>query len=87
MSTNKMHFSNSCLNSILIAFYTFRISYVHYQEDYIVHAALYGMFTTCLCKQPTRMKDVHILQPGMYKSLPDDEHRMLGTCRRQEELN
>jgi len=23
----------------------FRTSYVHHQEDYIVHAALYGMFS------------------------------------------
>jgi hypothetical protein len=43
MVTNKMHFSNECFNSVLPVFYMymFRTSYVHHQEDYIVHAALY----------------------------------------------
>jgi len=44
------------------------IVYVHHQEDYIVHAALYGMFFMLLCKQSSRLKDVlgleHILQPA-----------------------
>jgi len=31
----------------------FRASYVHHQEDYIVHAALYGTFFMHLCKQST----------------------------------
>jgi hypothetical protein len=44
MLTNKMHFLNSCFNSIILDFYMFRTSYVHYQEDCIVHAALYVMF-------------------------------------------
>jgi len=35
----------------------FRTSYVHHQEDYIVHAALYGMFSMQVCKQSTRLKD------------------------------
>jgi hypothetical protein len=35
-----------------------RPSYVHHQEDYIVHAALCGMFSMRLCKQLTRLKDV-----------------------------
>jgi hypothetical protein len=35
-----------------------RASHVHHQEDYIVHAALYGMFSMHLCKQSTRLKDV-----------------------------
>jgi len=41
----------------------FRTSYVHHQEDYIVHAALYAMFSMRLCKQSSIMKDVleHIL--------------------------
>jgi len=34
----------------------FRTSYVHHKEDYIVHAALYCMFSIHLCKQSTRMK-------------------------------
>jgi len=29
----------------------FRTSYVHNQEDYIVHAALYGMFSMQLCNE------------------------------------
>jgi len=32
----------------------FRTSYVHLQEDYIVHAALYGMFLMHLCKRSSR---------------------------------
>ena len=48
--TNQMHFLN-CFNSILLVFYMFQTSYDHHQEDYIVHAAFYGMFTKCLCKQ------------------------------------
>jgi hypothetical protein len=36
----------------------FRTSYVHLQEDYIVHAALYGMFFMHLCKQSGRFEDV-----------------------------
>jgi len=34
----------------------FRTSYGHHQEDYIVHAALYGMFSKRFCKQSTRLK-------------------------------
>jgi hypothetical protein len=33
-------------------------SYVHLQEDSVVHAALYGMFYMRLCKQSNRFKDV-----------------------------
>jgi len=56
----------------------FRTTYVHHQEDYISHAALYGMFFMHLC--------------GVFKlyvqySLPDYEHKMFETCRRQDELN
>jgi len=39
----------------------FRTSYVHHQEDFIVHAALYGMFSMRLCKQSGRLKDVLVL--------------------------
>jgi hypothetical protein len=38
-----------------------RTAYVHYQEDCIVHAALYGMFSMRLCKQSSGLKDVLIL--------------------------
>jgi len=52
-------------NSILV-FYMYRTSYVHLQEDYLIHAALYGMFSMLLRQQSTRLKDLfeHILQPG-----------------------
>jgi len=33
----------------------FRTRYVHLQDDYIVHAALYDMFSMHLCKQSTRL--------------------------------
>jgi hypothetical protein len=36
----------------------FRTSYVLLQEDYNIHAALYGMFSMRLCKESTRLKDV-----------------------------
>jgi len=36
----------------------FRTSYVHHQEDCIVHTALYGMLFMHLCKQSVRLKDV-----------------------------
>jgi hypothetical protein len=57
MLHNKMHFLNLCFNSIFLVFYMFRTPYVHHQEDYIVHAALYGMFSMNLCKQSSRLLD------------------------------
>jgi len=36
----------------------FRTSYVHHQEDYIVHAALHDMLFMHLCKQSSRLGDV-----------------------------
>ena len=36
----------------------FRKSYIHHQEHYIVHAALYGIFSMRSRKQFTRLKDV-----------------------------
>jgi hypothetical protein len=36
----------------------FRTSYFHHQEDYIVQAALYGIFFMHLCKHTSRLKDV-----------------------------
>ena len=43
--TNKMHFLSKCVNnSILLVFCMFRTSFVNHQEDYIVHAALYGIY-------------------------------------------
>ena len=62
MLTNTMHFLNYCFNSILLLFYIIRTYYGHHQQDYIVHAALYGMFFMYLCKQFSRLKDVSIEQ-------------------------
>ena len=70
----------------------FRTSYDHLQEDYIVHAALYGMFSMRLGKHYACMfcytlsLHSHIRLHVQY-SLPEDEHLMFETCRRQEELN
>jgi len=80
----------------------FQTSYVHHQEDYIIHAALHSMFFMHLCKQSSRLEDVldptcetacinawktcHIRLFVQY-SLPYDEHKMSETCRRQEDLN
>jgi len=36
----------------------FRTTYVHDQEDYIVHAALYDMFSLHLCKQSSMLEDI-----------------------------
>jgi hypothetical protein len=44
MLTDKLNFSNWSLNSIFLAFYMFRTSYVRHQEDYIVHVALHAMY-------------------------------------------
>jgi hypothetical protein len=55
----------------------FRTSSVHHKEDYVVHAALYGMLYMRLWKQYNTLKDVH----AQY-SLPDDEHMMYEKRRR-----
>jgi hypothetical protein len=39
----------------------FRTSYVHHQEEYIVHEILYVMFFMRLCKQSGRWNDVFIM--------------------------
>jgi len=41
----------------------FRTSYVHHQEDIIVHAVLYGMFFIHLCKQSSRLEDYRAHPP------------------------
>jgi len=51
MLTNKMYFSNEYFKSVLLVFYMFRTSYVHHQEDLVVHAALCGMLILHLGKQ------------------------------------
>jgi len=38
-------------NSILLVFYMFRTSYVHHQEDYIVHAVWSTSFSLTDCLQ------------------------------------
>jgi len=44
----------------------FRTSYVHHQEDLILHAVLCGMFVMHLCKQSSRLDDVleHVIRPA-----------------------
>jgi len=37
MLTNKMHFLNSCFNSVRLVVCMFRTSYVYHQEDYRAH--------------------------------------------------
>ena len=48
------------------------------------------MFSTRLCKHSIGLKDVldtyHIKLHVQY-TLPEDEHKMFETCRRQDELN
>ena len=65
----------------------FRPTYFHHQEDWIVHAALYGVLFRHLCKQSLRLKDVLDIRLLVQYSLPYDEHKIFETCRRREELN
>jgi len=60
----------------------FRTFYVNLQEDYIVHAALYGMFPMHLCMGNTPHRRLHVQY-----SLPEDWHKMFKTRRKQGELN
>ena len=58
----------------------FRTSYAYQQEDYIVHAALYGMFSMCLCKHYACMFCYTIplhyhIKLHVQSSLPEDEHK------------
>jgi hypothetical protein len=39
----------------------FRTSYVHHQEEYIVHAALYGMFSLRVFEQSGRLEEVLLM--------------------------
>jgi len=36
----------------------FPTTYIHHQEDFIVYAFLYGMFSMHLCKQSSKLQDV-----------------------------
>jgi len=45
----------------------FRTSYVHRQEDYIVHAALYVMCFIRLNKQYTRLMDLFDVQVTVHR--------------------
>ena len=76
MLINKNHILNYYFNSILFVFYMYRTSYVHHQEDYTVHAASYGMFSMCLCKQSTRLKD-------LLDTMENTEHCVLCVNRRK----
>ena len=58
----KNAFLNEYFNSILV-FYMFQTFYVYHQEDYIVHEPLYCMFSMCLCKQSTWLKEYRAHPP------------------------
>ena len=58
LKLKKKQFRLQKVNSILLVFYMFRTTFVHHQEDLIVHAVLYGMFFMHLCKQSARLKVV-----------------------------
>ena len=45
INKQKTQFLNKFFNLIFLVFYMFRTSYVHLQEDIIVHTALCGMFS------------------------------------------
>ena len=66
----------------------FRTSYVHHQEDYIVHTTLYNIFFHAFM-QAVYQGDYLIDHIGLHVqySIPDDEHKMFETCRRQDELS
>jgi hypothetical protein len=53
-------------NLILLVFYVFRTTYVHHQEELIVYAFLYGMFSMYLCKQSSMLEDVRDLAHPPY---------------------
>ena len=60
----------------------FLTSYFHLQEDSIVHAPLYVIFSMLQFQQGKYNIRLH----AQY-ILPEDEHKMFGTCRQQEEMN
>jgi len=51
-------FQINVFNSVLIVFYMFQTSYVHHQEDLIVHAVLCGTVLMYFCKQSLRLEGV-----------------------------
>jgi hypothetical protein len=53
----------------------FRTSYVHHQEDYIEHAALYGTFFMHLCKQSTACINVVFMMMNIRSSKRIDDKK------------
>jgi hypothetical protein len=71
------------LQIVLIQFFVSSARFEHLVFIIRKTCSSYGMFSTYLCKQSSRWKDVLDTTNG----LPDDEHVMFGTCRRHEELD
>jgi hypothetical protein len=65
----------------------FQKFYVHQQEDYIVHVALYRAYLSTLQTAYINERITYHIRLHAQYSLPDDEHKLFETCRRQEELN
>jgi len=70
----------------------FRTSYVHLQEDYTVHAALYGNATiwynkTCRHNACINAWKTYHIRLHVQYSLPADEHKMFEIFRGKEGLN
>jgi len=67
----------------------FRTSYVHHQEDcsYIVRTA-YTVHVCCVIRAflQADCEAEGCVRLHVQYSLPDDEHAMFETCRRQEEF-
>jgi hypothetical protein len=68
----------------------FRTSYVHHQEYYIAHAALYEVFQAFMQAvyqaEGCAWKTYHIRLHVQY-SIPDDGRKIFETRGRQDELN
>jgi hypothetical protein len=56
----------------------FRISHAHHQKDYIVHVAVYGMFSTSLCKQSGKLTNVLDTEPGKLLAYTHGKHTTYG---------
>jgi hypothetical protein len=63
----------------------FRLSCVHHQEDHLYMQFLWYVFNAEHTIRISARK--HIKKTVCTNGLPDDEHMMFETCRRQQELN
>ena len=73
----------------------FRTPCFHHHEEYIVHAAVYVLFSMRVKQEVCQVEGyaqyyackTHHVRLHVQYSLPVDGHKMFETCRRQEELN